>query len=201
MIVSTGMNGLKSIDKAVRILEKSHVRYALLHTTNLYPTLPSQVRLGAMQKLMEQYPNIPVGLSDHTVNNNACIGAMALGAKIVERHYTDKMSRSGPDIVCSMDMLMQASEEVSQMLGGTKDAIPEEQVTIDFAYATIVTIRPVKRGEQFTGKNIWVKRPGKGGILAEEYNNIFGKKAAQDIDNDIQLTWEMIWKDEAKGTS
>ncbi len=197
MIISTGMNGMQSISKAVSILENKHVDYALLHTTNLYPTLPSQVRFGAMQALMEKYQDIPVGLSDHTTNNNACIGAMALGAKIVERHYTDVMSRMGPDIICSMDMeelskLLQAAEEISQMIGGKKEAIPEEQITIDFAYATVVTIRPVKNGEEFTKENIWVKRPGKGGILAEAYNSILGRKAMRDIDNDTQLTWEMI---------
>ena len=62
-----------------------------MHTTNLYPTDPALVRLGAMQELMREFPDVPVGLSDHTLNNNACIAAMALGAKLVERHFTDYM--------------------------------------------------------------------------------------------------------------
>ena len=103
MLVSTGMNDIESIDKTVNILERYGVEYALLHTTNLYPTNPGQVRLGAMQEMMRHYPDVPIGLSDHTINNTACISAMALGAKIVERHYTDRMDRTGPDIVCSMD--------------------------------------------------------------------------------------------------
>ena len=80
-----------SIAKAVNILEKYGVEYALMHTTNLYPTDPALVRLGAMQELMREFPDVPVGLSDHTLNNNACIAAMALGAKLVERHFTDYM--------------------------------------------------------------------------------------------------------------
>lgn len=197
MIVSTGMNDLASIDKAVAILERHHVEYALMHTTNLYPTAPAQVRLGAMQEMMAHYPNVPVGLSDHTVTNAACIGAIALGARLVERHYTDRMDRTGPDIVCSMDEqglreLLRAAEEVPQMLGGHKGAIPEEQVTIDFAFATVVTIRPVCKGEAFTRDNLWVKRPGTGEIAAERYESILGRTAACDIAQDVQLKEMMI---------
>lgn len=197
MIVSTGMNDLAGIDKAVNILEKRGVDYALLHTTNLYPTTPGQVRLGGMQELMGGYPDVPVGLSDHTLNNNACIAAMALGAKVVERHYTDRMDREGPDIVCSMDEnalreLLQAAEEIPQMLGGAKGALPEEQVTIDFAFATAVTIAPIRAGEIFTKENLWVKRPGTGEIPAEDYGKVLGKKAKRDIDLDVQLTWDMV---------
>jgi len=197
MIVSTGMNDIPAIAKAVNIMEKHGVSYALMHTTNLYPTKPCQIRLGAMQALMTEFPDIPIGLSDHSLNNNACISAMALGAKVVERHYTDHMDRQGPDIVCSMDEkvlgdLLQAAKEVPQMLGGTKAALPEEQVTIDFAFATVVTIKPIARGEVFTKDNIWVKRPGTGPILAEHFSQILGKKATQDIPNDVHLDWNMI---------
>ena len=199
MIVSTGMNDLKSIEKAVKILEKHNTPYALLHTTNLYPTKPEWVRFGAMQEMMKNFPNVPIGLSDHTLNNFACIGAMALGACIVERHFTDKMTRQGPDIVCSMDEeklteLLQAAKEIFLMRGGTKKALPEEQVTIDFAFATAVSIKPIKKGELFTKENVWVKRPGTGEILAEEYKNLLGKKAACDIADDTQISWQMVVK-------
>ena len=179
MIVSTGMNDIKSVAKAVNIMEKYGVPYALMHTTNLYPTKPEWVRLGAMQEMMREFPDVPIGLSDHTLNNNACIAALALGADLVERHFTDEMARSGPDIICSMDEaaceeLIQAAIEVPMMRGGTKGALPEEQVTIDFAFATVVTIAPVKKGEVFTKENIWVKRPGTGEILAKDYTKILG---------------------------
>ena len=197
MIVSTGMNDIRSIAKAVNILEKYGVEYALMHTTNLYPTDPALVRLGAMQELMREFPDVPVGLSDHTLNNNACIAAMALGAKLVERHFTDYMERTGPDIVCSMDeqelgKLLQAANEVPQMLGGTKCAAAEEQVTIDFAFATVVAIRDIKKGESFTKENIWVKRPGTGEIPAEDYPNVLGKKATCDIASDTQIKKSMV---------
>lgn len=202
MLISTGMNDLSAIRKLVELLDHYSVDYALLHTTNLYPTLANQVRLGAMQEMMQAFPQVPIGLSDHTCNNNACISAMTLGANLVERHFTDKMQRSGPDIVCSMDeealrQLLQAAEEIPQILGGTKKPIAAEQVTIDFAFATVVTIAPINQGEVFTKNNLWVKRPGTGEILAAEFENILGQIAACDIDTDVQLTNAMIKRGEA----
>lgn len=197
MLVSTGMNGMKRISMAVNILERYGIQYALLHTTNLYPTPARLVRLGAMQKLMEEFPGIPVGLSDHTQNNDACIAALALGAKIVERHFTDRMDRKGPDIPCSMDeselrQLLRAAKEIPQMMGGEKQAVREEQVTMDFAFASVVSIRPIRRGELLTKENIWVKRPGTGEILAEEFDAVLGMRAACDIKNDTMIARRMI---------
>lgn len=197
MIVSTGMNDLTSIKKVVNLLKGYNIPFALMHTTNLYPTKPEQVRLGAMQEMMNAFPDIPIGLSDHTINNNACISAIALGAKLVERHFTDKMARKGPDIVCSMDELalselILASQEIPLMLGGHKHSIKEEQVTIDFAFATVVTIKDIKKGDIFTYDNLWVKRPGTGKIRAEEFENILGHKANCDIAQDTHLDYGMI---------
>lgn len=197
MIVSTGMNTLENVRKAVDILENRKVPYALLHTTNLYPTPTNLVRLKAMQQLMEEFENIPIGLSDHTINNNACIAAMALGAKIVERHFTDRMDRVGPDIICSMDEvalkeLLEAAREIPLMLHGTKEPAKEEQVTIDFAFSTIVTIKDIVKGETFTLDNLWAKRPGTGTMPAEKLNEIIGKIALCDIPRDTHLSERMI---------
>lgn len=197
MIVSTGMNDLRSIEKAILIMEKYSVPYALMHTTNLYPTKPEWVRLGAMEEMMQAFSGIPIGLSDHTLNNNACIAAIAKGACLVERHFTDRMDREGPDIVCSMDEkklkeLLTASQEIYLMQGGKKEAIKEEQVTIDFAFATVCSIQNIKVGEEITRENIWVKRPGTGGIPAQDYNLLLGKHAVCDIPNDSQLTYDMV---------
>ena len=192
MIVSTGMNDMESIHKTVDILERYHIDYALLHCTNIYPTRPEYIRLGAMQELMNQFPDVPVGLSDHSLNNNACLAATALGASILERHFTDSMYRTGPDISCSMDpvalsSLIQGSKEIFHMRGGSKHALPEEQVTIDFAFATVVAIKDIAKGESFTQDNIWVKRPGTGEIRAEYYNQCIGQTAARDIQSGEHL--------------
>jgi len=193
MIISTGMNTIASVRQAVAVVEGAGVPYALMHTTNLYPTPPRLVRLGAMTELMAAFPGVVVGLSDHTIGNLACLGAVALGASILERHFTDSMSRPGPDIVCSMDPaqcreLIAGARAMHQMRGGAKGPAPEEQVTMDFAFATLVTIAPVRAGEMFTEKNLWAKRPGTGAIPAERYEQILGKRARRPIDPDTHLT-------------
>ncbi|RIW12245.1 N-acetylneuraminate synthase [Algoriphagus lacus] len=197
MILSTGMNTIESVRKAVATIQKHGVPLAILHTTNLYPTPIHLVRLGAMQQLMEEFPGIPVGLSDHTLSNLACFAAVAQGASLLERHFTDHMQRTGPDIVCSMDEqacreLIQGSREIHQMLGGRKEPAKEEQVTIDFAFATVVTTEPIKAGDVFSKQNIWVKRPGTGEILAEHYESLIGKKALKEIEADEHVSWKDV---------
>ena len=197
MIVSTGMNKIDSIRKTVNILEKNKIQYALLHTTNLYPTPSHLVRFGAMQEMQKEFPNAVIGLSDHTTSNLACLGAVAIGASIIERHFTDSMDRNGPDIVNSMNpeslkQLINGSIEMAKMRGGTKEAAKEEQVTIDFAFATVVSITDIKKGTVFTKDNIWVKRPGTGEIHAENYNQILGKVSMIDIKNDRHIKWSYV---------
>ncbi len=197
MIVSTGMNDISSVRKTVKILEEHNIEYALLHTTNLYPTPVHLVRLGAMQELVKEFPNAVIGLSDHTTSNRACFAATALGASILERHFTDKMERSGPDIINSMDPialkeLIIGSSEIAQMRGGKKEAAKEEQVTIDFAFATVVTIKKVKKGEVLTKENLWVKRPGTGEIKAEHFNELLGKTINKDLDEGEHLSWSDV---------
>lgn len=197
MVVSTGMNNIESVRKAVDILENYSVPYALLHTTNLYPTPVHLVRLGAMQELQDEFPNAIVGLSDHTTSNRACFAATALGACILERHFTDKMDRPGPDIINSMDPialqeLIYGSAEIALMRGGKKEATKEEQVTIDFAFATVVTTKSVRKGEKLTKENIWVKRPGIGSIQAEHYNELLGKIVNKDLNADEHLDWSVV---------
>jgi N-acetylneuraminate synthase len=178
-------------------MEKANIPFALLHTTNLYPTPAHLVRLGGMLELEENFPNAIIGLSDHTVNNNACLAATALGASILERHFTDTKRRKGPDIVNSMNPkelkeLIESSEEIYKMLGGKKEAALEEQVTIDFAFATVVTIKDVLPGDTLTEENIWVKRPGAGEIKAVDYDNLIGKKAKNKVVSGKHLKWADI---------
>lgn len=197
IILSTGMNTLESVGKAVEIFESHQVPYALLHTTNLYPTPPHLVRLGAMVQLKRTFPNAIIGLSDHTTNNIACLGAVALGASVLERHFTDSMQRVGPDIVCSMDPaacteLIVNSRILYSELGGEKEPAKEEQVTMDFAFATVVTITSIRAGEKFTMQNLWVKRPGIGSIPAEKFESLLGKVASRDLAPDIHLATDDI---------
>jgi N-acetylneuraminate synthase len=197
VILSTGMNTIDSVRKAVAIFDDVNVPVALLHTTNLYPTPPHLVRLGAMTEMATAFPDRVYGLSDHTTDNLACIAAVALGASILERHFTDHMQRPGPDIVCSMDEqrsreLIEAARIVHLERGGTKGPAAEEQVTIDFAFATVVSIAPIRKGEPFTTANLWVKRPGTGPILAEHYEDLLGRVASRDIPADAHISMDDV---------
>ncbi|NNH00042.1 N-acetylneuraminate synthase family protein [Acinetobacter sp. ANC 5414] len=197
IILSTGMNNIASIRKSVEIIRSYGVPYALLHCTNIYPTPYELVRFGGMEELIKEFPDAVVGLSDHTINNWACLSSVALGASILERHFTDDMSRPGPDIICSMDPsnlteLIQGSCAIAKMRGGQKEPANEEQVTIDFAFASVVADDHIKAGESFTEENIWVKRPGTGDFSANDYESLIGKIAAKDIKKGSQLKFEDV---------
>ena len=195
MIISTGMNTIDGVRRTVEICKMHKVPVALMHTTNLYPTPPELVRYGGFQALQKHFPELVIGLSDHTLNNNACLGAVALGASILERHFTDHMNRQGPDIVCSMDeiacaALINGAKEIALMRGGEKEPAKEEQVTIDFAFATVCTIKPIRKGELLSKENIWVKRPGTGPILAAKFDELIGKTATRNLSMDHHLDYQ-----------
>lgn len=198
IILSTGMNSLADVEKSVNIIRSYNIPFALLHTTNLYPTPNELVRLGCITDLKNHFPDAIVGLSDHTLDNLACLGAVALGASILERHFTDSKDRIGPDIICSMDPkelseLISQSAILQKQRGGSKnELLKEEQVTRDFAFSTVVAIANINEGELFTEKNIWVKRPGTGEIKAEHFKNILGKVCKSTIDKDTHIRWNDV---------
>lgn len=192
IILSTGMNNLANIERAVNILRNNKISFALLHCTSMYPTPYESVRLGALDDLKNQFPDAVLGLSDHSLSNYPCLGSVSCGAAILERHFVSDKTWPGPDVEISMDPielkeLIEGSRIIHQCLGGNKAILEEEQPTIDFAYATVVTIQEIKAGDIFTKDNIWVKRPGTGDILAADYNDILGKKAQVDIETNCHL--------------
>lgn len=193
IILSTGMNSISSIRPAVDIIRKRNIPFALLHCTNIYPTPPHLVRLGGMTEMQEAFPDAIIGLSDHTVSNYTCLGAVALGACILERHFTDKMERDGPDIVCSMDPsalseLIEGSETIFYARGGSKGPVEEENPTIAFAFASVVAQRDINHGEALNSENIWLKRPGGGDFSVNDYQNLLGKKVKKSVKGGTQLT-------------
>lgn len=197
IILSTGMNDIGSISRSVDIIERAGIEYALLHTTSMYPTPYRNVRLGALREIQTHFPKAVVGLSDHSFGIYSCLAAVALGASILEKHFTSDKNWSGSDISISIDptelkQLITGSKAIFQSLGGTKTILPEEKLTITFAYASVVAIRDIKKGELLTEDNVWVKRPGTGQILAKDYSKVLNRKASVDIKKDDQLKWDMI---------
>jgi sialic acid synthase SpsE len=189
VILSTGMNDFASIDPAVEIFRDAGIPFALLHCTSMYPTPYGKVRLGAMTELQDRYPDAVVGLSDHSLGIWTCLGAVALGGCILEKHFTSDRSWPGPDVPISIDPrelrdLVEGSRAIHEALGGRKEILPEEQPTIDFAYASVVSTRPIPVGDRISPENVWVKRPGTGEILAARYEEVLGRTATRDIPAD-----------------
>ncbi len=194
IILSTGMNDLAAVQKAVACIRAYHDNFVILHTTNLYPTPTHLVRLGALEELKQAFPDEIIGLSDHTQNNLACLAATALGASVLERHFTDTMERKGEDIVCSMDeeacrALITQSAEIACMRGGRKQAAEAEQVTIEFAFSTLVAERDIPAGTVLTRADLTTRRPYLGGVLASEMPNVIGRVTKVTIPAGEHLEW------------
>lgn len=192
VIISTGMNNLKSIKKAINILKKNRTKYAILHTTNLYPTPHNLVRLNALNEIKENFPRVVYGLSDHTGDNYSSFAAVALGASIIEKHFIDKSSRKGPDITASVNSnqmkdLLRGVELIHYSKPGGIKPVKEEKKTAEFAFASVVSNRDIKVGEILNKDNIWVRRPGTGDFSAENYVSLFGKKIKKSIKRNTQI--------------
>lgn len=192
VILSTGMNTIEQVRPSVDILRSSGVPFALLHTTNLYPTPNRLIRLGGLSYLAEAFPDAVVGLSDHSTSNSACIASVALGARILERHFTDSPERFGPDIPCSMTPedarhLIRSSREVFDASGGVKGPAEEEEVTMAFAFASVVATRDLDVGDTLGPENLWVKRPGGGDFTPADLANLYGRVLVEPVRSGFQL--------------
>jgi len=194
IIMSTGMQSIKSLKNSVNILEKSGVEYALLECTNLYPSPPEIVSLQGIQELKKAFPKALVGFSDHSIGPHIALASVALGACIIERHFTDTRYRSGPDITCSMDpaelrLLVDRSIEIHKALMNPKQRTEPEESVYKFARASVVADRDMAAGHIITEKDIWVRRPGSGEIPGYKYNDIIGKKLRLDVKKNHQFKW------------
>ena len=199
VILSTGMNSIESIRPSVEIFRAFNVPFALLHCTNVYPTPYKLVRLGAMNRLKDAFPDAVIGLSDHTLTNHVCLGSVALGARILERHFTDFMSRPGPDIICSMDPhalkdLIEGSRNIFEARGDEKAAVDAEAPTIAFAFASVVVTADLDAGEILTEDNLWLRRPGGGDFNATDYDRLLGKELVMPINRGARLTYNHVGK-------
>jgi N-acetylneuraminate synthase len=194
VILSTGMNDLSSIAPAVEVLRSANVPFALMHCTSLYPTPYDRVRLHALRELAGAFPDAVLGLSDHSIGNYTCFAAVALGACVLEKHFTSDPNWPGPDVPISINPmelrdLVVGSRSIHSALGGSKTILDAEEPTIRFAYASVVSTSRIAKGDRLTEENTWVKRPGTGPIRAAQYRSVLGRCAARDIASDTQLKW------------
>ena len=194
IIMSTGMQSIQSLKNSVEILENSHVEYALLECTNLYPSPPEIVSLKGIEELKEAFPKALVGFSDHSIGPEMALASVALGACIVERHFTDTRYRNGPDISCSMDpaelrLMIDRSVETYKALNNPKQRTTPEEDVYKFARASVVADKDMPAGHIITEKDIWARRPGSGEIPGYKYHDVIGKKLRLAVKKNHQLEW------------
>jgi sialic acid synthase SpsE len=194
IILSTGMQSIDTIRASVEILERSGVEYALLECTNLYPSPPEIVSLKGVTELRTAFPNVPVGFSDHSIGPDMALASVALGACILERHYTDSRYRAGPDIINSMDPaelrhLIDRSKEIWIAANNPKQRTEAEESVYRFARASVVADRDLPEGHLITEADIWARRPGSGEIAGYDFDKVVGKTTTRALPRNTQLKW------------
>ena len=194
VIMSTGMQTIDTIRASVHILEDAGIEYALLECTNLYPSPPEIVSLQGVTDLKNAFPNAVVGFSDHSIGPEMALASVALGASILERHYTDTRYRKGPDISCSMDpaelrFLVDRSREVHTALMNPKQRTAPEEDVYRFARASVVADLDLPAGHTIAESDIWARRPGSGDIAGYDFDKVVGKTLKVAVTRNQQLKW------------
>jgi sialic acid synthase SpsE len=196
MILSTGMCTLDEVRESVEAIQaEGNKQLILLHAITSYPTHPENVNLRAMQTLMDAFPDIDVGYSDHTLSPVACLCSVAMGARVIERHFTYDKKADGPDHMLSADpqemkWLVDAIRAFEVMRGsGIKEPADSEQTTRRNNRKSVVLQRVLKVGETITMDDIAVKRPGYG-IQPKFYESLIGRKVRRDLAQDSVLDWD-----------
>ena len=197
MIISTGMNNLETVKKTVRIVKKNKIPHAILHCINLYPTDYKYIRLGRLNKMNKIFKNSIIGYSDHSIGNTIPIAALALGAKIIEKHFVIDKNRKGPDVICSMDKtelkdLIAASIKIHEAFSSDKEIISEEDKTRKFAFHSVVSKIDINKNEILSWKNLTTKRPGIGDFPSYKIYDLIGKKAKKYIKKNYLIKKEYI---------
>ena len=195
IILSTGMTSIDNVKKSVDLLESSNIEYALLECTNLYPSPPEFVSLRGLTELKSNFPNAIIGFSDHSIGPHIALSSVALGACIIERHFTDSFYRKGPDISCSMDpselkTIIDRSKEIFIASKNPKKRTNPEEEVFKFARGSIVADKNLSSGTIIKESDIWARRPGNGEIPASEFDELIGKKLKNSISYNTQIKWE-----------
>lgn len=198
MIVSTGMSLIEEIQETVDVLKSTGVPFLLTHCVSAYPCPYNRVNLGNVPRYRELF-QVPVGLSDHSIGIYTSLGAVALGACLVEKHYTLDKLQKGPDHAVSLEPhelgeLVKGCRAVFEAGGSKREIFPEEKPIIAWARESVVSITDIKKGERITKDMVWVKRPspGPGAIPAKDLERVIGKVAQRNIERDRQLLWQEI---------
>jgi N-acetylneuraminate synthase len=186
VIVSLGMLGIPEIDEVVSTLQNNgSTDITLLKCTSAYPASPKDTNLIVIPDLIKRYPGCKIGLSDHTLGIGVSIGAVALGAQAIEKHFTLSRADGGVDSAFSMEphemkQLVEETARVSQAIGCVTYQLSESEIKSQVFRRSIYVVKNIKQGEMFTKENIRCIRPGHG-LHPRNYETILGKKAPTDL--------------------
>jgi N,N'-diacetyllegionaminate synthase len=197
VILSTGMSSLGEVEQAVETLRAAGCSdITLMHCTTQYPAPPEEVNLKAMFTMRAAF-QVPVGYSDHTPGIEIPIAAAALGAEVLEKHFTLDKGLEGPDHKASLDptefqAMVRAVRTVEMALGdGVKRLAPSELPNRDVARKSVVAARPIKRGQRLTMGRLTIKRPGHG-VQPADLEKVIGRAVNRDVEPDEVITWSLL---------
>jgi N-acetylneuraminate synthase len=202
VILSTGMATLEEISEAVEAVREARgasqemLQLALLRCTSAYPADPEDARLQTIPDLMQRF-SVPVGLSDHTMGIAVPVAAVALGACIVEKHFTLRRADGGPDSAFSLEPgefkdMVGAIRTAERAMRGPVVYAPSEKEDVMRVYRpSIFAVTDIKKGERFTSKNVRTIRPGHG-LAPKHIDAVIGREAASDLHRGTPLRWEHV---------
>ncbi|MCK5023364.1 MAG: N-acetylneuraminate synthase family protein, partial [Candidatus Aenigmarchaeota archaeon] len=197
IILSTGMSTLKEVRDAVDIiLGCGNDQLILLHCVTNYPTYPESVNLKAIETLRNEF-GLPVGYSDHTIGTHIPIAAAAMGACVIEKHFTLDKNAEGPDHMLSADPLemkhiVEGIRTIEKARGdGVKRPAKSEMITRKNNRKSIVAVTDIPKGTVITKDMIDIKRPGYG-VPPKFIELIVGRTAVKDIEAEDVITWELV---------
>jgi N,N'-diacetyllegionaminate synthase len=195
MILSTGMSTLGEIEEALEVIYVEGNRaVTLLHCVTEYPAPVDQINLRAMHTLKEAF-QVPVGYSDHSPGTEIALAAVALGAEVIEKHFTLDRNLEGPDHRASLEppelrQMITAARNIEQALGsGLKKPAPCELNNIAVARKSLVAVCRISPGEEITPDKVTIKRPGSG-IAPKDLEKILGRVVSRAVEADDPLRWD-----------
>lgn len=196
IIMSTGMGTLGEIEEAVTaIRSQGNIQICLLKCSSAYPAVPEDMNLKTIRNMSEIF-NVPVGLSDHSLGHIGAVTAVAMGAKVIEKHFCISREIKNPDASFSMEQsefkeMVEGVRSAERAIGNVSYEVSEKEAKSRIFRRSIFVVKDIKAGEVFTEKNIRVIRP-EYGLEPKYYENILGKASKCDIDRGVPLSHRMI---------
>lgn len=195
MIVSTGMATIEEIGETVAALKAENATFILTHCTSVYPPRYDQINLRFIPRLKEMF-GVMVGYSDHTSGALTALGAVAVGARLIEKHFTIARALKGPDAHVSLEphefrQMVDAIRNLEAALGSEKMVHPEEEPVRSWAHHSVVSVKDIPAGAVIMAEMVGVKRPGSG-IPPKHLEEFYGKVATRDIEVNTLLSWDYV---------